>query len=441
MTKRRKKRKEFLQYFRPTQVPPSINPNRPLNVEITIRSPETGTAVQTQVRVSGADLHQIARDAKILSNMTGAEIQIRVMHRGLPSRNEKADIPSHWVPIDLPIEELLGDAIHQHSDFAHLQHADPFAQNSQNPTQPTHNLGLENFSHAWVEMPKDARREWVQNILRNFQPSSLQQQDALRLFLNSGPLQQVLQNSNLLQGGVQLFQQAQLLATLLPFLIVIQNTPQNPENPQVNTSLLSSWIQGQNINPPQIAQALHSLLNPGASSAANASTLFALQSAVGFLVSQGADATQVQSLLQQLLQNESASKSSQGHSISSTEIQQAAARLMTLSHPQLLGFNVALQGNIGSGLSQIFGSLLRVFLGPLILQGQHQWPQALPHERMLNELGSLLAQSKMPETEKKKNPIKKRDSRRVEAIQADSDSQSSDEYYPEPEDENPEEKK
>ncbi|HEX5033498.1 MAG TPA: hypothetical protein VFW62_03375, partial [bacterium] len=45
--------------------------------------------------------------------------------------------------------------------------------------------------------------------------------------------------------------------------------------------------------------------------------------------------------------------------------------------------------NFGSGLAQIFNSFIRVFLGGAMMQSQQLWPQAVPNERMLAELGGL----------------------------------------------------
>ncbi len=115
-----------------------------------------------------------------------------------------------------------------------------------------------------------------------------------------------------------------------------------------------------------------------------------LQTVASALTLAGTPVQDVQNLLLNLLEAAKA-QGILGHEVTPEQLQQLTAKMLAANNPQMLGLNQMVQENFGQGLTQIFNAFIRVFMGGALMQGQQQWPQVVPNEKMLAELGGLFS--------------------------------------------------
>jgi hypothetical protein len=268
-----------------------------------------------------------------------------------------------------------------------------------------------------VQIPANqSARAVLETIVRLLAPLDLRFQDGLRALLGSEQFQQLFQGGKLSQGATQMFPNYQLVGVILPQGIFAQN-PEAAKAFLIAQGLPATLIQ--NIPDQAVAGALHSLLVAGQKAGEN--PLLFLQSVASIFTLAGVPVQQVQNLLLGMLREAQAhGLKPMGGEMTPQALEQWAARLLAANNPQLLGLNQMVQENFGQGVTKILNAFIRVFFGGALMQAQLPWPQAVPNERMLAELGGLFAKQgeKAAEEGKKRSRAKKRSSR-VEAVERD----------------------
>ncbi|MFO1463320.1 MAG: hypothetical protein U1F66_06050 [bacterium] len=237
----------------------------------------------------------------------------------------------------------------------------------------------------WVRIPEgQGAQQVLQNVMRILSPSGQLTQDGLRALLNSPQLQALFQGGQLTRGAAQMLPQQQLVGILIPPSLLAAN-PEAAKALLVAQGLPPQLIHS--IPDRAIAGALQALLQT--SQEAGTNPLHFLQTVASALTLAGTPVQEVQNLLIHLLQAARNQGLTGQHGVSAEQLQQLTAKLMAANNPQLLGLNQLVQENFGQGLTQIFNSFIRVFLGGALMQSQQQWPQAVPNEKLLAELGGL----------------------------------------------------
>jgi len=238
----------------------------------------------------------------------------------------------------------------------------------------------------WVRIPDgQGAQQVLQNVARILSPSGQLSQDGMRALLNSPQFAALFQGSQMTRGASQMLPHQQLVGVLIPPSLL-------SANPEAAKALLIA--QGL---PPQLihsipdralAGALQALLQTSQDAVGN--PMHFLQTVASALTLAGTPVQDVQNLLLNLLQA-AKSQGILGHEVTPEQLQQLTAKMLAANNPQMLGLNQMVQENFGQGLSQIFNAFIRVFMGGALMQGQQQWPQVVPNEKLLAELGGLFS--------------------------------------------------
>lgn len=295
------------------------------------------------------------------------------------------------MPFDIPIDPkllsmLLGEdgaatAAHPRGDLAGAQVAQGNAPGQNAAASQAQSSPL------WVRIPPgQPGQELLQTIARFVSPTGNLSQDGLHALLNSPQFQALFQGAQLTQGASQMLSLNMLVGVLIPPSLLAAN-PEMAKALLVAQGLPPGLIHS--IPDRAIAGALQALLQTGASASGN--PLHFLQSVASALTLAGTPVQEVQNLLMQLLEtakNQGIGLPG-GKDVSPEMLKALAAKMMASNNPQLLGLNQMVQENFGQGLAQIFNAFIRVFMGGAMMQSQQMWPQAVPNEKMLAELGGL----------------------------------------------------
>ncbi len=345
------------------------------------------SAGNTMAEISGGfvrdqpQLRLIVRDAR--GNFWALNVQPNAPDMG----------PGGVMPHDFPMDpKLLGMLLGEEMAAAHS--ASSSAATQSNPAQANAAANASQTAQAaqqnsplWVRIPPgQPGQELLETIARLVSPTGTLSQDGLKALLNSPQFQALFQGGQLTQGASQMFSLNMLVGVLIPPSLLAAN-------PELTKALLVA--QGlppgliQNIPDRAIAGALQALLQTSQNAGQN--PLHFLQAVASALTLAGTPVQEVQNLLMQLL--DAAKRQGialpGGKEITPDMLKALAAKMMASNNPQLLGLNQMVQENFGQGLAQIFNAFIRVFMGGAMMQGQQMWPQAVPNERMLAELGGL----------------------------------------------------
>ncbi len=313
----------------------------------------------------------------------------------------QAHAAQHHAETDHQVDSGEVLAAQQHADLGNLQNL-PRAQGPEGRTPP-----------VWVRIPPgDKAQPILETIARLFSPLDAKIMDGLRALLGSPQFQQLFQGDKMTQGATQLMPNHQLVGVILPQGALGMN-PEAAKALLIAQGLPAELIHG--IPDRAVAGALNSLLQTGALAGKN--PMHFMQSIVSVMTLAGVPIQQTQMLLLSLMQEAKRAGIGDTRGLTPEALQALAARLFAANHPQLLGLNQSVQESFGLGITKILNAFIRVFMGGALMQTQSMWPQAVPNERMLAELGGLFAAQHKRQLEKKdKEKSAKRGARRVEGI-------------------------
>jgi hypothetical protein len=262
----------------------------------------------------------------------------------------------------------------------------------------------------WVRIPQgQPGQELLQAIARLVSPSGTLSQDGLKALLNSPQFQALFQGGQLAQGASQMLSLNMLVGVLIPPSLLTAN-PEMAKALLVAQGLPPGLIHS--IPDRAIAGALQALLQT--SQTAGTNPLHFLQTVASALTLAGTPVQEVQNLLMQLLETAKNQGLAGNKEVSPEMLKALAAKLMAGNNPQLLGLNQMVQENFGQGLAQIFNAFIRVFMGGAMMQTQQMWPQMVPNEKMLAELGGLFGALGSKENQLKKEKKRSRKDTRKE---------------------------
>ncbi len=302
---------------------------------------------------------------------------------------------------------------------------------------------LQSLNHAdqlppiEVRLPQNEQgRSLMETVVRLFAPADAHFQDGLRALFASPQVQALFQGDKLTQGATTLLPNHQLVGLLLPPSMLTAN-PELARSLLVAQGLPAALIQ--NIPDRALAAVFQSLLQN--SQLAGKNPLLFLTTVASAFSAAGIPVQQVQNLLLALAQqaNKSGIPGLAEGQVTPEALGRWASRLMTANNPQLLGLNQLVQESFGAGITKILNSFIRVFFGGAIMQNQMTWPQAVPNERMLAELGGLFAkQNAKPEGSEKKKRAKRKKGQPdavdgVEHLRVERKDDIADEPHPPPE--------
>jgi hypothetical protein len=296
-----------------------------------------------------------------------------------PMEGREGEITADFVPIDPSHIEAM------------LQASEPVAHPR---TTEARAPGEANRAPLFVRIPEGgASQEIVQTIVRMVSPNATSSQDGLRALFASPQFQQFFQGAKLTQGATQLLPNNQLLAILLPPNALTLN-PEAAKSFLIAQGLPSQLIQ--NIPDRALAGALNALL---AASQGQDPAHF-LHSVFSLFALAGASGEQIQAAFESMLGQ--AQGLSHSEHLTPEAMQQLASRLFATNNPQILGLNQMVQQSFGQGVNQVLNSFIRVFLGGALMQSQSAWPQVVPNDRMLAELGGLFASQRQQQEQRDK---------------------------------------
>ncbi len=238
----------------------------------------------------------------------------------------------------------------------------------------------------WVRIPEgQGAQQVLQNVARILSPTTQLPQDGMRALLNSPQFQALFQGGQITRGASQMLPHQQLVGVLIPPSLLAAN-PEAAKALLVAQGLPPQLIQS--IPDRALAGALQALLQTSQEAVTN--PMHFLQTVASALTLAGTPVQDVQNLLLNLLEAAKA-QGILGHEVTPEQLQQLTAKMLAANNPQMLGLNQMVQENFGQGLTQIFNAFIRVFMGGALMQGQQQWPQVVPNEKMLAELGGLFS--------------------------------------------------
>ena len=386
MTRRRKIREKFqnnLRYFGPPRPPGGGTP---------IALPEGVTAERITPRQAAQELAAAAADkfgrapdmSLIVRDSRGNFWRLTV-GSGEDGGNNPISSEDHWI----------------NSSLASLAQSNV-------ETSATTTGRAQATAPLWVRIPEgEPGRQVLQTVARLISPTGQLSQDGMRALFNSPAFQALFQGGQLTQGATQMFTTQQLVGILLPPSVLLAN-PEAAKALLVAQGLPPGLIN--NIPDRAISGALQALLQTGSHAGEN--PLHFLQTVASALTLAGTPVQDVQDLLLNLLQ--AARAGGIGKDVSPEALQQLTAKMMAANNPQMLGLNQMVQENFGQGLTQIFNAFIRVFMGGAMMQGQQHWPQAVPNEKMLAELGGLFGAFSGKDVTKKSDERRNRKSGRKE---------------------------
>ncbi len=384
-------REEFEEQFRYHQVPPTP-PLRgsPLPLPTDQLPAEMAQVLQDAATVArvltGRNPQNMGELLNAVTQLQGLlqEIQAHSPSR-LPPRGPA--VPAHHQPI-------VG--AHHHGEhlahiLRHLRFPEEFCQHFENMANAT----------LWLDTPIDPEADAIlRTIARDFFPNGTSHQEGLQTTFNSPEAQSIFQGGQILQGATLLHSTAQLIALLLPFTNVTQQSMQH----LVNTLGLAPFLIGNNAQSALLTGALASQAQKGNT---GSETLPFLQSLGSLLISQGVSPGEITPHILSILGQISGVTNGQ---VPPALLQQWISKLGLAIQPQTLGLNQSLQGGQSTSLlNQLFNSILKVFAGVLLMNNQLLWPQATPNDAMLASLAALLAtQAKKAEEAKKRKKVKRK---------------------------------
>ncbi len=267
-----------------------------------------------------------------------------------------------------------------------------------------------------IRIPPGERGQAVlDTIVRLMGPIDLRLQDGLRALMASPQFQQLFQGDKMTQGATTLLPNHELVSVLLPQVLVTGN-PELARALLVAQGLPPALIN--NIPDRALAGVLQSLLQT--SQAASKNPLFFLQSIASALTAAGIPVQKIQNLLLAFVQQSQKAgvPGELAGRVTPEGLERWAAKLFAANNPQLLGLNQMVQESFGQGVTKILNAFIRVFFGGALLQSQLTWPQAVPNERLLAELGGLFARRGEPAAGSNKKRRARKKSRRVDEIDA-----------------------
>ncbi len=390
---RRHIRKKFNEEIRCYQTPPIRPP--------TGHPPPGAGLSPEEIRTIGEALQGAQAVARILhgsnpqnvGELANAVNQLQALLQEMQAR-QPTHLPSK--PPLVPAHHRPIAGAHHHGEhlaqiLRHLQFPEDFCNHFEN---------LENAT-LWLDSSVDPQADAIlRTIARDCFPNGTSHQAGLQTTFNSSQAQGVFQGAQLLEGATLLQSTAQLMALLLPFTKVTQQSLPY----LLNTLGLAPFLIGNNAQAALLSGALATQAQAGASG----TQIPFLQSLSSFLISQGVSPSDITpNLLNILNQTPGALANTQ---INPALLQAFMNKVALALQPQTLGLNQAVQNAQNTSvLNQLFGSILKVIMGVLQMQNQFIWPQAAPNDAMLAALAALLAQqSKKAEEEKKRKKTKRK---------------------------------
>lgn len=387
-------RENFQEYFR-YHIPPNRVPGSGHTPPLATPAAET-PRVRASVSASGASASAELSSGGFVHDQPQLRLIVRDARGNFWSLNVNPSAVevsgSGVMPQDFPLDpKLLSMLLGEESAAGAGRSTNPdlmgahVAQGNA-PGQPATAQAQQN-SPLWVRIPAgQPGQELLETIARLVSPTGTLSQDGLKALLNSPQFQALFQGAQLAQGASQMLSLNMLVGVLIPPSLLAAN-PEMAKALLVAQGLPPGLIHS--IPDRAIAGALQALLQTGASATGN--PLHFLQAVASALTLAGTPVQDVQNLLMQLLEtakNQGVGLPG-GKDVSPEMLKALAAKMMASNNPQLLGLNQMVQENFGQGLAQIFNAFIRVFMGGAMMQGQQMWPQAVPNEKMLAELGGL----------------------------------------------------